>query len=33
MGAAWNIAAVALNETDFAYIWNIVDIMIYPFLS
>jgi hypothetical protein len=32
-GAAWNITAVALNETNPAYIWNIVDAMTYPFLS
>jgi len=32
-GAAWNIINVALNETIPAYIWNIVDDVIYPFLS
>ena len=32
-GAAWNITAVALNETDPAYIWNIVSNVTYPFLS
>jgi hypothetical protein len=32
-GAAWNIIAVALNETNPAYIWNIVDNETYPFLS
>jgi uncharacterized repeat protein (TIGR02543 family) len=32
-GAAWNIIAVALNETDPAYIWNIVNNVTYPFLS
>jgi len=32
-GATWNIAAVALNETNPAYIWNIVDDVTYPFLS
>jgi len=32
-GAAWNITAVALNETDPAYIWNIVNNVTYPFLS
>ena len=31
--AAWNITAVALNETNPAYIWNIVDGLTYPFLS
>jgi hypothetical protein len=31
--AAWNITAVALNETNLAYIWNIVDGLTYPFLS
>jgi hypothetical protein len=31
--AAWNITAVALNENDPAYIWNIVDDETYPFLS
>jgi hypothetical protein len=33
MRAAWNITAIALNETNPAYIWNIVDAMTYPFLS
>jgi hypothetical protein len=32
-GAAWNITAVALNETNPAYIWNIVNGVTYPFLS
>jgi hypothetical protein len=32
-GVAWNIIAVALNETNPAYIWNIVDDETYPFLS
>jgi hypothetical protein len=32
-GASWNIIAVALNETNLAYIWNIVDNVTYPFLS
>lgn len=32
-GAGWNIIAVALNETNPAYIWNIVDDVTYPFLS
>jgi hypothetical protein len=32
-GAGWNIIAVALNETNLAYIWNIVDNVTYPFLS
>jgi hypothetical protein len=31
--AGWNITAVALNETNPAYIWNIVDNVTYPFLS
>jgi len=31
--AAWNITAVALNKTNPAYIWNIVDGLTYPFLS
>jgi len=30
---AWNITVVALNETNPAYIWNIVDGLTYPFLS
>jgi len=32
-GAGWNITAVALNETNPAYIWNIVNNVTYPFLS
>jgi hypothetical protein len=32
-GAGWNITAVALNETNSAYIWNIVNNVTYPFLS
>jgi hypothetical protein len=32
-GAEWNIIAVALNETNTAYIWNIVNYGTYPFLS
>jgi hypothetical protein len=32
-GAGWDIMAVALNETNAAYIWNIVDDVTYPFLS
>jgi hypothetical protein len=32
-GAGWNIIAVALNQTNPAYIWNIVNNMTYPFLS
>jgi hypothetical protein len=32
-GVAWNIIAVALNQTDPAYIWNIVNGVTYPFLS
>ena len=32
-GAGWDIIAVALNETNQAYIWNIVDAVTYPFLS
>jgi hypothetical protein len=32
-GAGWNIIAVALNETNPAYIWNIVNGVTYPFLS
>jgi len=31
--AVWNIVAVALNETNPAYIWNIVNTVTYPFLS
>jgi hypothetical protein len=31
--ASWNITAVATNETNLAYIWNIVDEGTYPFLS
>jgi hypothetical protein len=30
---SWSIVAVALNETDPAYIWNIVNNVTYPFLS
>jgi len=29
----WNVTAVALNETNPAYIWNIVNNVTYPFLS
>jgi len=32
-GARWNIIAVALNQTNPAYIWNIVNGVTYPFLS
>jgi hypothetical protein len=32
-GAAWNITTVALNETNPAYIWNMVNNVTYPFLS
>jgi hypothetical protein len=32
-GTGWNITAVALNETNPAYIWNIVNNVTYPFLS
>jgi hypothetical protein len=32
-GAGWNITAVALNETNPSYIWNIVNNVTYPFLS
>ena len=32
-GAAWNITAVALKQTNPAYIWNIVNNVTYPFLS
>jgi hypothetical protein len=32
-GAGWDIIGVALNETNPAYIWNIVDDETYPFLS
>jgi hypothetical protein len=32
-GASWDIIAVAFNETNSAYIWNIVDNVTYPFLS
>ena len=31
-GAGWNITAVALNQTNPAYIWNIVNGVTYPFL-
>ena len=32
-GVGWNITAVALNQTNPAYIWNIVNGVTYPFLS
>jgi hypothetical protein len=32
-GAGWDIVAVALNETNPTYIWNIVNNVTYPFLS
>jgi hypothetical protein len=32
-GATWDIVAVALNETNPAYTWNIVNNVTYPFLS
>jgi hypothetical protein len=32
-GTGWNITEVALNETNPAYIWNIVNNVTYPFLS
>ena len=32
-GAGWNIITVGLNETNPAYIWNIVNNVTYPFLS
>jgi len=32
-GVGWNITAVALNQTNPAYIWNIVNRVTYPFLS
>jgi hypothetical protein len=32
-GVEWNIIAVALNQTDTAYVWNIVSYATYPFLS
>ena len=32
-GAGWNITAVALNETNPDYLWNIVNNMTYPFLN
>ena len=32
-GAAWDIIAVALSQTDPSHIWNIVDDIAYPFLS
>jgi hypothetical protein len=32
-GVGWDIVAVGLNETNPAYIWNIVDDETYPFLS
>jgi hypothetical protein len=31
--AGWNIVALALNETNSSYIWNIVNNVTYPFLS
>jgi hypothetical protein len=31
--AGWNIIAVALNETNPAYVWNIVNNVTYPFLT
>jgi hypothetical protein len=31
--AGWNIVAVVLNETNPAYIWNIVNNITYPFLT
>jgi hypothetical protein len=31
--AVWDIVAVTLNQTNLAYIWNIVDAETYPFLS
>jgi hypothetical protein len=31
--AGWTIIAVALDETNPAYTWNIVDDVTYPFLS
>jgi hypothetical protein len=33
LGASWDIIAVALNETNPAYIWNIVNNVTYPFLG
>lgn len=33
LDAGWNITAVALSETNLAYIWNIVDDVTYPFLA
>ena len=33
LDADWNIIAVTLNETNPAYIWNIVNNVTYPFLS
>jgi len=32
-GAAWNITAVALNQTNPSYVWNIVNGVAYPLLS
>jgi hypothetical protein len=32
-GVGWNITEVALNQTNPAYIWNIVNGLTYPFLS
>jgi len=31
--ARWKIIAVALNQTNPSYVWNIVDKQTYPFLS
>jgi len=33
LDAGWNITTVALNQTNPAYIWNIVNNVTYPFLS
>jgi len=33
LDAGWNITTVALNQTNTAYIWNIVNNVTYPFLS
>jgi len=33
LDASWNIIAVALNQTNLAYVWNIVNNVTYPFLS
>ena len=32
-GAGWDITEVSFNETNPAYVWNIVDGLTYPFLS